>query len=428
MITAALAQGESRILLSGTERLAVSGTLTSPAPVLSEDITATIECLQAVGCKIQVGANEILVQGIGKQIKERLANPEAAMAETMDASLVLPVRASGSTLRFLIPLALSLARPVRFIGERSLFERPLTVYQTLCQQYGFVFQLGETKDSAYLDVCGKIVEQTPEPNEASMTVSIPAGISSQFVTGLLLALPLFGGCGRVELIPPVVSRPYIEMTRQMMERFGIRTCWEKNQEQETILIPGGQTYHAAEIEIEGDESQAAFLKAIPLLDPESDVIVTGLNPATAQGDRRFDKLAELLKEGSIIDLSDTPDLGPILFVLAAASGRGGTFTGTARLREKESDRVLAMAQELARFGIQSEIGTDSFTICPGKLSTPKEPLEGHGDHRIVMALAVLLIRTGGRINGAEAVRKSDPAFFDRLSSLAILIKTERGII
>ena len=147
-----------------------------------------------------------------------------------------------------------------------------------------------------------------------MSVTIPGGISSQFVTGFLLALPFFQGGGRIELIPPIVSRPYIEMTRQMLAKFGIRTTWEKEPDHEEILIPGSQQYQSTNVTIEGDESQAAFLKAISRLDPESDVIVAGLNPDTVQGDKAFAALADKLQNGQMIDLSDTPDLGPILFI------------------------------------------------------------------------------------------------------------------
>ncbi|MBQ1367617.1 MAG: 3-phosphoshikimate 1-carboxyvinyltransferase, partial [Firmicutes bacterium] len=112
----------------------------------------------------------------------------------------------------------------------------------------------------------------------------------------------------------------------------------------------------------------------------------------------------------------------------AAAGCGGSFTGTARLQDKESDRVRVMAEELAKFGIQSRTGPDRFTVLPGKLRAPKKPLTGHGDHRVVMALAILLIKTGGVIRGAEAISKSDPMFFDRLKALGIQIEEERNTL
>ena len=412
LIAAALSEGESRI--SRTD-----------GPALSEDILATIDCLKVLGCELLPGDGAITVRGIGKDCG--VIPVEDPADEREQTGLILPVRASGSTLRFLIPLVLSLGHPARFVGEKSLFERPLDVYEELCQQYGMTFRYGQTEEASFLDICGRAGsgQQGPEHEESRpgpMSVTIQGHISSQFATGLLFALPLFPEGGRIELIPPIVSRPYIEMTRQILERFGIWTCRETLQEREAILIPGGQRYTAANISIEGDESQAAFLKAIPLLDSESEITITGLDPMTRQGDRVFPDLVAQLKQGKMIDLSDTPDLGPILFGAAAGLGCGGTFTGTARLREKESDRVRAMAEELGKFGIQTKTGEDSFTILPGELQTPEEPLQGHGDHRIVMALAVLLIRTGGVIRGAQAVRKSDPTFFERLQGLGIHIE------
>ena len=416
LIAAALCGEESRIRIPGWQE----------SFPFSDDITATIECLRALGCRIQITQDELIVRGNRneKLIKE---------------PLILPVHASGSTLRFLIPLALSLGRPVRFTGDRTLFERPLTVYEDLCLRYGFPFQVSQDDHGAYLDVCGPKrteisahSEPAPEsprvsPNIEPMSITIQGNISSQFTTGLLLALPLFPGGGRIELIPPVVSRPYIEMTRQVLDQFGIQTFWEKDTDHERILIPAGQKYQNTNITIEGDESQAAFLKAIPLLDPMSEVIATGLNPDTVQGDRAFISLADKLQHQLPVDLSDTPDLGPILFAVAAA-GSGGSFTGTARLQDKESDRVQVMAEELAKFGIQSRTGPDRFTVLPGKLRAPDEPLTGHGDHRVVMALAILLIKTGGVIRGAEAISKSDPMFFDRLKALGIQIEEERNTL
>ena len=410
LIAAALADGTSRI---GAD---LSGTAETGFP-LSEDISATIDCLRALGCEISIKGKEITVKGM------RLA---AQQSEADKQPLVLPVRASASTLRFLIPLAFGLGRPVRFTGEKALFGRPLSVYEEISRERGDIFRKGQLPDGqAFLDISMDGTMSFPLPE----VIRIRGDISSQFVSGLLFVLPLLQNDSRIELIPPVVSRPYIELTRQMLEKFGVRTSWMDDRKQ--ILVPGGQQYSPADVTIEGDESQAAFIEALSLLDPKSEIALTGLDPATRQGDKAFTDLAGRLMEPSAagqpasgpepIDLSDIPDLGPILFVMAAA-GKGGTFTATGRLREKESDRVRGMAEELAKCGIGCEIGEDFVTILPGTLHTPDMPLHGHGDHRIVMALSVLLTKTGGVIEGVEAVAKSDPAFFERLRSLGLKIE------
>ena len=150
-----------------------------------------------------------------------------------------------------------------------------------------------------------------------------------------------------------------------------------------------------------------------------DVVLTGLRPDSLQGDRCYRGAMGRLREGPAeISLRDCPDLGPVLFALAAAC-RGGVFTGTRRLRLKESDRVSAMKQELAALGAELYAGEDRVEIPPAELHPPARPLDGHNDHRIVMALSLLLTLTGGEIAGAEAVRKSYPGFFADLGRLGL---------
>ena len=169
--------------------------------------------------------------------------------------------------------------------------------------------------------------------------------------------------------------------------------------------------------VEGDCSNAAFLEGFNLLGGQ--VQVMGINPNTLQGDRVYQQMFCQLQAGHReFDLSDCPDLGPVMFALAAAKG-GAHFTGTARLRIKESDRSSAMAAELKKFGIEVLVEQDTVTVKKGVLQAPTEPLCGHNDHRIVMALALLCCVTGGEIHGAEAVSKSFPDFFDKIRSLQV---------
>jgi 3-phosphoshikimate 1-carboxyvinyltransferase len=198
-----------------------------------------------------------------------------------------------------------------------------------------------------------------------------------------------------------------------MRRFGMKIEWKNER---TLYIPGGQKYSPINGSVEGDYSNASFFAALNVLG--GDVCVEGLDPDSVQGDKIFSKYFEMIKRGTpSINISDCPDLGPILFALAAANN-GGVFTGTRRLRLKESDRGEAMAEELRKLGVTVTVGDNEITVtAPDSLTPPTEPLCGHNDHRIVMASAVILSLVGGEIDGYEAVSKSFPDFFEILSSL-----------
>jgi len=218
----------------------------------------------------------------------------------------------------------------------------------------------------------------------------------------------------IQLIPPVESCSYINLTIEALETFGVEVKW---QDEKTLYIKGGQSYKAVHAEVEGDYSNAAFFAALNELG--SDIEMTGLNPESLQGDKVYEKNFALLEKGTpTINISDCPDLGPILFAVAAVKG-GGVFTGTRRLKIKESDRATAMAEELSKFGVAVTVYEDSVVVYPHDFHAPTEVLNGHNDHRIVMSMAVLLTRLGGSIVGAEAVSKSMPEFFELLSGLGI---------
>ena len=174
--------------------------------------------------------------------------------------------------------------------------------------------------------------------------------------------------------------------------------------------------------VEGDCSNAAFLEGFNLLSDKVDVL--GIDENTLQGDRVYKAMFNGLKKGEKqFDLSDCPDLAPVMFAMAAYLG-GATFLGTARLRIKESDRAAAMAEELAKFGIETEVLEDSVIIHNGKLHKPEAILCGHNDHRIVMALSILCSVTGGVIEEAQAVSKSFPDFFEIISKLGIQVEKQ----
>ena len=210
------------------------------------------------------------------------------------------------------------------------------------------------------------------------------------------------------------SRSYINLTVSALERFGVKVVWE---DEYTLYIKGGQKYTATDVTVEGDYSGAAFIDALGLFDGE--VEIDGLAEDSIQGDRVYrEHFASLLRGTPAIRIDDCPDLGPILFAVAAAKS-GGIFSGTRRLKIKESDRAAAMAEELTKFGASVSIYDDKVVVYPADFHKPTQLLLGHADHRIVMSLAVLLTLVGGEIDGAEAVKKSYPAFFDDLRALGI---------
>ena len=174
--------------------------------------------------------------------------------------------------------------------------------------------------------------------------------------------------------------------------------------------------------IPGDWSNSAALLAFNSIG--GDVTVTGLDENSIQGDRFcIEAFGMLENENAVIDVSDCPDLAPVLFA-AAAVKNGAVFTGTKRLAIKESDRASAMAEELHKFGIKTEIAENSVRVHAGSLKTPDMPLSAHNDHRIVMALSLPASITGGRINGAQAISKSYPRFFETLQSLGAEVQIE----
>lgn len=352
----------------------------------SEDILATIDCLEALGASVRREGSRVFVRG---------CDPRKA------GSAVLHCRESGSTLRFMIPLCLLSGRPICLEGSTTLLNRPLSVYETICRDHSLRME----KQEGSLTVQGIL-----PPGD----YALPGDISSQFITGLLFALPLLSGNSTLRLIPPVESRSYLNLTLAALSAAGIRP---EMPDENTFLIPGNSAYRPGESGVEGDWSNAAFFLALDCIG--GSVRITGLNPESLQGDRICGQYLSLLKSCSpVLDISDCPDLAPVLFSVAALC-HGAVFTGTRRLRFKESDRGAAMAEELAKFGIPFRLEENRVTVPAGVPHAPEVPLSSHNDHRIAMALSLLCSRTGGEILGAEAVRKSFPDYWDRLRSLGI---------
>ena len=352
----------------------------------SDDILATIRCLRSLGAEIETDKDSLTV-----------TNPVSGREYAK-----LDCGESGSTLRFLIPLAVNLCGECEFTGSGRLMERPLTVYEDIFGTCGVEY----SRDGGTLKIRGKI---------PAGCYTLAGNISSQFISGLLFALPLTEADSTLIISPPFESKPYVDMTLDTLSAFGIKAEFG---EENMIFINKG-TYKGGNIKVEGDWSNAAFLEAFNIAG--GNVVVDDLDDESHQGDKIYREFFKIMQRPlARIDLTDCPDLGPVCMALAYRNG--AEFSGTARLRIKESDRTAAMAQELAKFGIATQESEDTFTVFPSEIHAPVSPLNSHNDHRIVMALSVLCTVTGGVIDGAEAVSKSFPSFFDNIKSLGAEVK------
>ena len=347
----------------------------------SRDILATVSCLEALGALCTASGSDCTVTGTDFR---------------MSKGAELECGESGSTLRFMIPLCMLSGEPFRLHGTKKLLSRPLSVYSSLAKENGVRF---ETEDE-YALVSGKLTESS---------FTVPGDISSQFITGLMLRAAACGETTRITVTPPFESRSYALMTADVLRRFGVSANTDEN-----IITVSGAPSSPGEINVEGDWSSAAFFEAFNFMGGK--VQTAGLSDDSFQPDRRFREIAE--RRELCADLSDCPDLAPMLFALAAYRGYG-KFCGTARLRYKESDRAEAMKSELCKMGAETLIEEDSVTVTCPSLHAPVSPISSHNDHRIAMAMSVLCTVTGGTVDGAEAVSKSMPDFFEKLKALGV---------
>ena len=371
----------------------------------SKDISATLAAAGQLCARVESGPADVLVEGLGH------FRPVFGPVDCCE---------SGSTLRFLIPLASLTGQSITFVGRGRLMERPQSVYETLYREQNLHFE----QANGQLTVAGSL---------RSGEYTLAGNVSSQFISGLLFALPLLAGDSTLHLIPPVESRSYIEMTRAAQAAFGVTSHWLDDT---TLCIPGGQQYHPRDYIVEGDYSQAAFLAVLGAV--KGSITLTGLAAETLQGDAaildilrrcgaKFTRTeAGLVFEqaplhGVDIDLADCPDLGPVLMVLGLLCEGTTVIRNAERLRIKESDRIAAMEAELRAVGglVESEGGTITVQGCADRLHAPAGVLHGHNDHRVVMSLAVLSLATGIplTVDDAEAITKSWPNFFEAIKPL-----------
>ena len=398
----------------------------------SQDIQATRRCLSALGARIDdMDDGTVQVCGLGSAIVEAGPVP------------ILDCGESGSTLRFLIPLALLVGGSACLTGHGRLMERPLKPYEDLFREKGIAWEL---KDGVLTVDGGKGYDDYAlSPGE----YRLPGNVSSQFFTGLLFVLPLLDGDSTLVPTTPLESIGYINMTREAMELAGVHTQWRGD----TLFIPGNQRYQPFEATVEADWSQAGFWYAAQGLG--NDVTINGLNPKSIQGDRVMASFAEMLRGeplhgvtaaiwgpasaaparpdyrpslrpgwstpcvGSVsLPLTHCPDLAPPLAAWGALLNGDLYLKDAARLRIKESDRLSTITAALRALGADVTEEPDRLIIM-GKPSLPGGTVDCAGDHRIAMMAAIAATGCTGPVTllGAECVKKSYPDFWEVYRSL-----------
>ncbi len=319
---------------------------------------------------------------------------------------------SGSTLRFLIPIALALRGGGRFTGHGRLMERPQQPYFDLFDEKGIRYEL----KNGFLTVEGQL---TPG------AFRLPGNVSSQFVTGLLYALPLLAGDSRIVLTTDLESRSYVDMTLEALSAFGVTAAWEDSR---TLAVPGGQSYIPATVRVEGDWSQAAFWFAAISLG--SRLEIEGLQQLSAQGDRVIrDHFVRLTPPGDVdIDLSGCPDLAPPLAAMAVLRRGDTRLLNAGRLRLKESDRLTSITAALGALGASIEEQPDSLIVHGVETLAGGCTVDCWNDHRIAMMTAVAATRCEKPVAllGAECVAKSYPDFWRDYQMLGGEIREHTG--
>ena len=392
VIAAALAPGQSTV--AGLE--------------LSEDISATLDAVRALGAEVALmpagGRQDAVITGI---------RGGADMPH-------IDCRESGSTLRFMLPVALAVAGGAVFTGSARLAQRPLEPYFDIFNRQGIMVAWGES--GFPLTVRGKL-----RPGE----FMIPGNISSQFITGLMLAAPALGGDTRICVQGSLESADYVRITTGVLERFGVRAVEEEPGKR--YFIAGDQSCRACRYDVEGDWSQAAFPLLMGLLGGEARI--HGLYPDSRQGDRVIESVfremgGDIRWEGDVLasrrsrlrgidaDVSQCPDLAPAIAAALAVAGGAGRITGGARLRAKESDRIRSVAACLNSLGADVTETGDGMLIA-GKPALAGGSADACNDHRIAMMAAAVspACRAPVMLTGWQAVAKSWPGFWNDFIAL-----------
>ena len=369
----------------------------------SKDIEATVGCMKALGANI-------------KQIDETTYEVTGTNLFKQEGNITCNANESGSTLRFLIPLAACTNAKVKFLGQGRLLQRPMDVYENEFKEQNIEFNQSDKE----IIVSG---------NLQAKDYVVQGDISSQFITGLIFVLPLLDQDSTLTITEPYESKSYVNLTIQMLAKFGIEIIETSSN---SYLIKGNQHYKAQDVSVEGDFSQLAFFAVLGTLN--NTLSCSNMDMSSKQGDKAIldcipsftsnkDTITFTKKQPApqTIDLSNCPDLGPILCVLASYTNGETNIVNAARLRMKESDRILAMETELKKWGVDITSTFDSIQIHGKEHYKSDSTVEifGHNDHRIVMAMTVfgLCAESECIIDDAQAITKSYPTFFEDIQSL-----------
>ena len=381
---------------------------------MSKDIEATIGVMENLGVSFEKmeesdGTFRVKVKGNGAGF--RLASSRFQCNE------------SGSTLRFLIPMLLLMDEAVEVDGKGKLVERPLNVYYDLLDERGIGYG---TKEG-----CLPLALPAGRQKLRSGTFKVRGDVSSQFITGLMFALPLLEGESRIIVTTPLESRPYIDLTIKALADYGVAIG---NQGYQEFTIPGGQSYGGGDYTVEGDYSQLAFFAVAGAIGSHP-ITCRGLDKGSLQGDkaiveimRRMDARIEDIEggyvfypsktKGTVIDIKECPDLVPALCVLASLSEGETRIINGERLKIKESNRLESTSRELLKLGADIEIGEDSLLIR-GVSSLNGGEVDSWNDHRVAMSLGMASQRVRGPLvlTGAGSVAKSYPGFWEDFKRL-----------
>ncbi len=359
----------------------------------SEDVDVTVDCIRSLGV-------DVVLNGKGFYLQQG----------TLPSSLpVLNCRESGSSLRFLLPFAATQVASFKMTGCGRLPKRPMGAFSDILRAHGLTFT---QEDTDFLPVR---VDGTLTPG----LYTLPGDISSQYISGLLMALPALSGKSEIRLTTQVQSAPYIEMTLDTLRCFGV--YWEGSVEQGYFTIQGPVPFRAPRlIEPDGDWSSAAFWVAAQSLG--APISVDGLQRESVQGDRAIVDLCAQVGGGATVNVQDVPDLVPVLSVVCALRTGTTTLTGTARLRLKESDRVQSVTELINRLGGKA-VGYEDCMVIEGLGFLKGGTVDSFGDHRIAMAAAIAgcFSQKGVTILNPFVTDKSYPGFYGDLQTLGGVI-------
>ena len=391
IISAALANGEKKSKINNLK--------------FSVDIETTVKIMENWGAKITKKESSLEVIGNDGKIVPK--------------KNYIQCNESGSTIRFLIPVGLTSENELIFDGKGKLIDRPLDSYYKIFDDQGIKYEMSE--DKLPLKVNGKLKAGNYE---------IDGNVSSQFITGLLYALPLLDGDSIIVINKNLESKGYVDLTLEILKLSGIKI---KNNDYKSFEIKGNQEYKPFNYTVEGDYSQVAFwiVAGIISANKDNEIKCLHLNKYSLQGDKAIIEIVQKMgakleifddyvivkpskTKGTIIDVSQCPDIAPILTVLGALSEGETKIINAERLRIKESDRIISIKTELNKLGAEVEEVGDSLVIQGVDTFEGGVEVSAWNDHRIAMSLAIASIRCKNEIviDEAESVKKSYPHFWD----------------